>query len=54
MNRLRSRSEGLSLEELAMHRKLSEVVREAFCADSMDGILSRMMRSALEASQPRS
>lgn len=41
-----------SVEELAMHRKLSEFVTTAFAAKSMQSIMTSMMQAAVEVAPP--
>ena len=46
------RVHGSSVEELAMHRKLSEFVTTAFASKSMQSIMAGMMHAAVEVAPP--
>ena len=43
-------SKAAGVEEMAMHRKLSEFVTDAFAAKAMRPIMASMMQTALEVS----
>lgn len=48
----KKRSSDSSVEELAMHRKLSEFVTTAFAARSMQSIMTSMMQAAVDVAPP--
>lgn len=43
----------MTVEELAMHRRISEVVMDAFAAGSMEDILASMLQCAVDVSPLR-
>ena len=48
----KKRASDSSVEELAMHRKLSEFVTTAFAAKSMQSIMTSMMQAAVDVAPP--